>query len=135
MSGEAKDMSDARRKSSSPSGKLQRESKEVPSKGEKTAARTKRKAARTRTAAAKDATTAGGRARASVENGRQAAASAVGQISATAVTTWTAVKKRKTIAAGVGAGVIGVVGAAFAAGRTTAKPRTGPLTRMVHSRI
>ncbi|MEV7468365.1 hypothetical protein AB0O20_17955 [Streptomyces kronopolitis] len=128
MSGETNGMSDERKKSDGPSRTVQRKTKEAASAGTKSAGNAGR-------VATKEAAAAGERARSSVESGRQAAVAATGHVAATAVTTWKVVKNRKAIAASIGAGLIGAVGAAFAAGRATAKPRTGPLTRLVHGRI
>lgn len=127
-SGETNGMSDERKKSDGPSGTVQRESKAAAAKGRKAAEHTAR-------VATKETAAAGDRAKASIESGRQAAVDATENFAATAVTTWKVVKKRKALAASVGAGLIGAVGAAFAAGRATAKPRTGPLTRLAHGRI
>lgn len=70
------------------------------------------------------------------ESGRQAVASTAGKAVATASTAWAVVKHRKAIAAGAAAGVVGLMGGAFAAGRHTNKPHAaGPLTRLTGGRI
>ncbi|MGS2587537.1 hypothetical protein [Streptomyces hebeiensis] len=104
------------------------------------AAHDAREAAESGARSASTATRRAGRAAAvGIESGRQAAVAATGKVATTAGATWAVLKHRKAIAAGAGAGLVGVAGAAFAAGRHTAKakagPLTGPLTRLTHGRI
>ncbi|MDF3299541.1 hypothetical protein [Streptomyces tropicalis] len=52
-----------------------------------------------------------------------------------ASTTWTLVKNRKTIAAGVGSGVIAALLGAYGLGRTAARRGHGPFTRATGGRF
>lgn len=74
-------------------------------------------------------------AAAGVESGSKSVVSATGKVTSTAVAGWTLVKNRKAIAAGAAAGLVGVVGVSFTAGRRTAKIHGGPLTRLTHGRL
>lgn len=102
------------------------QSKATAAAGEaETAARSAEKSASTAVRSAGEATKSAGRAVASsLQVGQQAATAA-----------WTVVKNRKVMAAGAAAGIVGVAGAAFAVGRSTAKPAVGPLTRLAGGRI
>ncbi|MFG2138399.1 hypothetical protein [Streptomyces sp. NPDC048650] len=121
-------MSTERKNSEGPAGKLSRDTRETASKGRKSVERSGG-------VATEETAAAGGQAKTSIESGRRAAVAASEKCAAAAGTVWTAVKNRKVVAAGAGAGLIGIVSAAFAAGRATARPRTGPLTRLAHGRI
>ncbi|MFI8966526.1 hypothetical protein ACIGO8_30945 [Streptomyces sp. NPDC053493] len=70
-----------------------------------------------------------------LQSGQQALTANAAKLASAAGTAWTVVKDRKMIAAGAAAGVVGVASAAFAVGRTTAKPAMGPLTRLARGRI
>ncbi|MFJ9419410.1 hypothetical protein ACIRPT_35415 [Streptomyces sp. NPDC101227] len=121
-------MSNERENSDAPSNRREREHKEAAPKGRKAAVHAS-------SVATKEPETASDRAKASIEGGRKAVAATADRIAGTAGATWTAVKNRKAIAVGAGAGLIGVAGAAFAAGRATTKAQSGPLTRLTHGRI
>lgn len=80
---------------------------------------------------------AGRSAAAGLDSGRKVAASLGTSVTSGATLAWTVVKDRKKIAAGAGAGFVGLMGAAFAVGRATAKTHAkgGPLTRLTSGRI
>ncbi|MFI8192352.1 hypothetical protein ACIF8T_26805 [Streptomyces sp. NPDC085946] len=70
-----------------------------------------------------------------VEAGRQAIATASGQVAATAKTAWTVIAHRKLVAAGVGAGITALSAASYAVGRRAGRHTHGPLTRLTGGRI
>ncbi|WP_185302395.1 hypothetical protein [Streptomyces finlayi] len=83
-----------------------------------------------------DATKQVGRAAANgLQSGQQAVTANAAKAVSVATTAWTVVKHRKAVVTGAAAGVAGVAGAAFALGRSTAKPPVGPLTRLARGRI
>ena len=67
--------------------------------------------------------------------GRQKLASASSTAATAASATWTVVKNRKAVAAGVGTGALTAFAASFAAGRYSARRRTGPFTRLTGGRL
>lgn len=71
----------------------------------------------------------------SAEAGRQKLVSVSSTAATMASATWTVVKNRKAVAAGLGTGAITAVAASFAAGRYSAKRRTGPFTRLTGGRL
>ncbi|GAA2991697.1 hypothetical protein [Streptomyces fulvorobeus] len=110
--------------------------------GTKTAEGAERAAHRTEESASKSAGTIGGatsrvgRAAASgLQSGQHAVTANASKVAGAATTAWTVVKHRKAVVTGAAAGVAGVAGAAFALGRSTAKPQVGPLTRLARGRI
>jgi len=70
-----------------------------------------------------------------LQSGRQVVTANVARVGSAATTAWTVIKLRKAIATGAAVGVASIAGAAFATGRATAKPRTGPITRLARGRI
>ncbi|GGR35440.1 hypothetical protein GCM10010282_30080 [Streptomyces roseolus] len=70
-----------------------------------------------------------------LRTGREAVTENATKVASAATTAWAVAKNRKAVAAGVAAGLAGVAGAAFAAGRATARPAVGPLTRLAGGRI
>ncbi|MGW1893772.1 hypothetical protein ACWCP6_26500 [Streptomyces sp. NPDC002004] len=70
-----------------------------------------------------------------LQAGRRTVTAQAAKVTSVATTAWTVIRQRKAIAAGAAMGVAGLAGAAFAVGRSTAKPQTGPLTRLAHGRI
>ncbi|MEU8678788.1 hypothetical protein [Streptomyces sp. NPDC048560] len=104
--------------------------------GAERAARDTAKSASQGVRSAGGATKRAGRAAASgLHSGQQAVTeNATKAVSAT-TTAWTVVKHKKGVVTGAAAGVAGVAGAAFALGRSTAKPPAGPLTRLTRGRI
>ncbi|NSC25035.1 hypothetical protein FM076_29310 [Streptomyces albus subsp. chlorinus] len=94
------------------------------------------------TAGARTATKAGeaaGSAGEAARRGSEAAKDTLVAVTSTAGTMatagLTAVKERKKVAAGAGGGLLALLAGAFALGRTTARRRTGPLTRLTRGRI
>lgn len=71
----------------------------------------------------------------SAEAGRQKLVSASSTAATAASATWTVVKNRKGIAAGIGTGAVTAVAASFAAGRFSAKRNAGPFTRLTGGRL
>jgi hypothetical protein len=71
-----------------------------------------------------------GAAAGGLANGAKAVTSVTGKATTAAAAGWTVVKHRKAVAAGTAAGVASMVGAAFLAGRHTARPRGNLLTRL-----
>ncbi|WP_139140681.1 hypothetical protein [Streptomyces abyssalis] len=69
------------------------------------------------------------------EAGRQKLVSASSTAATAATTTWSVVKNRKGIAAGIGTGAISAVAASFAAGRYSARRKAGPFTRFTGGRL
>ncbi|NEC66397.1 hypothetical protein [Streptomyces sp. SID9727] len=107
-----------------------------------TAAKAKTAAANAKDSAADSASEAGGitqragqAAVSGLQSGRQVVTANVARVGSAATTAWTVIKLRKAIATGAAVGVVGLAGVAFATGRATAKPRTGPLTRLANGRI
>ncbi|MGC4951470.1 hypothetical protein ACLQ2N_35555 [Streptomyces sp. DT224] len=107
-----------------------------------TAAKAKSAAANAKDSAADSAGEAGGitqragqAAVSGLRSGRQVVTANVARVGSAATTAWTVIKLRKAIATGAAVGVVSIAGVAFATGRATAKPRTGPLTRLAHGRI
>ncbi|MBP0461383.1 hypothetical protein [Streptomyces montanisoli] len=80
---------------------------------------------------------AGKSAASSLDSARKAATSLGTSVTSGAAPVLSAVMDRKKTAVGVGAGLAGLLGAAFAAGRATAHPaaKGGPLTRLTSGRI
>lgn len=125
----------ARRKAEADGDRARQEASRSASKAHSSALAAE-ESAKSGTRAVGAATTRVGRVAAGgVHRGKQAAISAGGKVASTAVTAWTVVKNRKVIAAGAGAGLAGVMSAAFAAGRHSAKTGSGPLTRLTGGRI
>jgi len=71
----------------------------------------------------------------SAEAGRQKLVSASSTAATAASATWTVVKNRKGIAAGIGTGAVTAVAASFAAGRFSARRQAGPFTRLTGGRL
>ncbi|WP_314173157.1 hypothetical protein [Streptomyces winkii] len=69
------------------------------------------------------------------EAGRAKLNSASSSAASAASATWTVVKNRKGVAAGVGTGALTAVAASFAAGRYSVRRRTGPFTRLTGGRL
>jgi hypothetical protein len=69
------------------------------------------------------------------ELGRQKLASASSTAATAASATWTVVKNRKGVAAGLGTGALTAVAASFAAGRYSIRRKNGPLTRRTGGRL
>ncbi|MEU2020753.1 hypothetical protein ABZ565_01030 [Streptomyces sp. NPDC016469] len=107
-----------------------------------TAAKTKTAAANAKDSAEESVSEAGGftqragqAAVSGLQSGRQVVTANVARVGSAATSAWTVIKLRKAIAAGAAVSVVSIVGVAFATGRATAKPRTGPLTRLANGRI
>ncbi|MEU2247227.1 hypothetical protein [Streptomyces sp. NPDC019224] len=104
--------------------------------GAKTAARNAKDSAAEGVGEAGGLTRRAGQAAVSgLRSGRQAVTAHAARVGSAATTAWTVIRLRKAIATGAAVGVVSIAGAAFATGRATAKPRTGPLTRLAHGRI
>lgn len=107
-----------------------------------TAAKAKTAAADAKDSAAESASEAGGltqragqAAVSGLQSGRQVVTANVARVGSAATTAWSVIKLRKAIAAGAAVSVVSIAGVAFATGRATARPRTGPLTRLANGRI
>ncbi|MET7640917.1 hypothetical protein [Streptomyces sp. NPDC005438] len=70
-----------------------------------------------------------------VSTAQQQARKTLGKISSRATIGWNLIKHRKAVAVGAAAGVIGLLGGAFAAGRATERSGRGPVTRYTKGRI
>ncbi|MCA1221909.1 hypothetical protein [Streptomyces sp. 8L] len=127
----------ARRTVQGAAGRAKEESAGSAQRAKDSATAAEKAAATGTTALGAAASHAGRSAAAGLDSGRKAAASLGTSVTSGATLAWTAVKDRKRIAAGAGAGFVGLMGAAFAAGRATAKSHTkgGPLTRLTSGRI
>ncbi|MFC4496933.1 hypothetical protein ACFPA8_22645 [Streptomyces ovatisporus] len=69
------------------------------------------------------------------ELGRKKLASVSSTAATAASATWTVVKNRRGIVAGIGTGAVTAVAASFAAGRYSAKRQAGPFTRLTGGRL
>jgi hypothetical protein len=109
----------------------------APARQAKSAAIAAEKAAESGTTSLGMATAhAGKSAAAGLESGRRVVTSLGTSVASGATVAWSMAKNRKKIVAGAGAGFVGLMGAAFAAGRRTAGPQAkGPLSRLTGGRI
>ncbi|WP_055488121.1 hypothetical protein [Streptomyces sp. WMMB 322] len=71
----------------------------------------------------------------SAEAGRQKLVTVSSTAATAASATWTVVKNRKAVAAGLGTGALTAFAATFAAGRYSVRRRTGPFTRFTGGRL
>lgn len=69
------------------------------------------------------------------ETGRRTLVTVSGKAATTAVATWVAVRARKAVVAGVGAGLLTAATASYTAGRRSAMNRLGPVTRLTRGRL